>query len=266
MNHVFRTATHGHVTRAKKLSSKYILTTFEHLAGYTSMAAASCSPAAYCTAAMHALKHPTQPVFGFLLGRRVTGDGAASSSAAAFADAAVPIMHTEVASAPHPVTSIALKQVVAVCRSTGRRVVGLYVANERLDDVTLHDHTTALIVHVANEISSNLTIWVLDNARLQPTPAAPKGSEGEPAVKLYSAERSAGSVRVSATSGRLAFATWNSDVLAPSGDIPAGTVVRKLSELLEARRFASVVDFEEHLEDCANDYFNPWAEQAAACA
>src|SRR5688500_4623415 len=103
------------------------------------------SPAAYLCAVMHAMKHPTQPVCGLLIGRRAdsaaSGDTASSGSgSSAFVVAAVPLIHTELAAAGHPVTEVALKQVAAVCRSNGRRIVGLYFANERLDDMTLHEH------------------------------------------------------------------------------------------------------------------------------
>ena len=109
-----------------------------------------CSPAAYCTAALHALKHPTQPVMGLLLGPRAEG------KQAAYVAAAVPIMHTEVASAPHPVTAMAVKQVQAVATSSGRRIVGMYAANERCDDNSLSQHTASLAAFVAAEAGESI--------------------------------------------------------------------------------------------------------------
>ena len=212
-----------------------------------------CSPAAYCTAALHALKHPTQPVMGLLLGPRAA-DG---SKGAAYVAAAVPVMHTELASAPHPVTAIAVKQVNAVATSSGRRVVGMYVANERCDDMALHQHSVALAAVVAAEAGETISLWLLDNSKLQP------GKSDGPAVKLYTADKS----RVSAApaSAALAFGEWDSSALAPKSAAIAGrAVVARLGELVEGRKAAAVGDFEEHLENCEVDYFNPWA--AAACA
>jgi hypothetical protein len=239
----------------------------------------TCSPTAYCTAAMHALKHPTQPVVGLLLGRRAaTTDAAngasssASSSSGLHADAAVPLIHTELATAPHPVTSIAIKQVMAVSRANGSRVVGIYVANERLDDDQLHEHTGALITYLAQQVGSTLTVWLLDNRRLQPQ--VDKG-EPTPAVKkIYTAELvgsvgSKGTVRVSEVGQadkKLTFAQWNPDTLAASTEIATKAALQSLAALVDARRLAAVSDFEDHLEDCANDYFNPWVEAALKSA
>uniref|UniRef100_A0A7S1PU66 MPN domain-containing protein n=1 Tax=Neobodo designis TaxID=312471 RepID=A0A7S1PU66_NEODS len=221
-------------------------------------AAFPCSPAAYCTAALHALKHPTQPVMGLLLGPRAspaaTADG---GKAAAYASAAVPVAHTEVASAPHPMTEIAVKQVLAVATSSGRRIVGLYAANERCGDNALSEHTAALASFVAGEAGEPITVWLMDNAKLPP------GKSEGAAVKLYTAEKT----RISAagSSAALTFAEWDSAALAPKAAPIAGrAIIARLGELVEARKAAAVGDFEEHLENCEVDYFNPWA--AAACA
>lgn len=212
---------------------------------------------------MHSVKHPTQPVCGILLGRR----SESAPDSPSYVAAAVPLMHNEVASAPHPVTSVAMKQIAAVGRSTGRRIVGLYVANERLDDMALHEHTVALISHLSDATESkSLTIWLLNNRTVKP-----QEDTDVPAVKLYAAERtqsapgSAGSsVRVHHVPGVvLRFAKWNPDALAASDEVSTQSVMRKLIELLEGRRHMAVVDFEEHLEDCANDYFNTWVEAAS---
>ena len=223
----------------------------------------ACAPSAYFTAVMHSMKHPTQPVCGLLLGRRSDG----TADAPAYVAAAVPITHNEVASAPHPITSVAIKQVAAVGRSTGRRIVGLYVANERLDDSSLHEHTVALLSYLSDATESkSLTVWLLNNRTLKP-----HDESDAAAVKLYAAERtqsapgSAGaSVRVHHVPGLgLRFAKWNPDALAASDEVPTRRVMGKLIELLDGRRHMAVVDFEEHLEDCANDYFNAWVEETS---
>lgn len=217
----------------------------------------TASPAAYVTAVLHAFKHPSQPVFGLLIGKT-------SADGEQHVVAAVPIMHSEIASHPHPVTSIALRQVAAVCRSQGRVIVGAYFGNERLDDTSVNDHTLALLSFIAagdftggraSQQAGNapsLVVWQLINAKIHP-------SSGVVGVRTYSMEHRGN--RLQAGSGDVSFARWNPDELKASIPLSLTAVLGLAGQLLEARKYTAVVDFEEHLECVDNDYFNKWAEQ-----
>merc|ERR1711991_1150185 len=102
------------------------------------------------------------------------------------------------------------------------------------------DHTAAFVRFVAAETGTQLCFWLLDNSCVQPT------ASGSPAVKAFAVP---GPGRLSPMTGAtLSFAVWDPDALAPSTEVATATVMQKLEGLVEQRKSAAVVDFEEHLE------------------
>lgn len=218
----------------------------------------TASPAAYVAVVLHALKHPSQPVFGVLIGKK-TADGNFHVLSA------IPLFHTELASFPHPMSSVALKQIAAVCRATGRCIVGAYFANERLNDVSIHDHTHALLNAVSTGEyaetvaagSASQVVWQLDNSRIHP-------STGAVAVRVIGTERRGSDIRLQTQKGSIVFAKWNPDELKASIAVPEARVLEVVAQLVESRKFSTVVDFEDHLDDVNDDYFNSWIESLTA--
>ena len=163
---------------------------------------------AYGKAVLHCLKYGTQPVMGYLIGRKVDGGNL-------FVTDAVPITHTHAASAPHPVVQISYLQVSAVCASEGLSIVGCYVANERLDDAEVSDLTRRLVAHLAAEVSSSsstsaadkentnsnshssdvkFVLWQFDNRKLLET-STPQEPDASSSVSTSSTS-SSGSVKI----------------------------------------------------------------------
>jgi hypothetical protein len=119
---------------------------------------------AYAKMLLHALKHPTQPLSGLLVGKLVaasavtSGDSAVSSSDSAatvlFVSDAVPLTHSQVATLPHPIVEAGARMVHSQACSQGCGVVGCYFANERFDDGELCELNRRMAAHVAKLFSS----------------------------------------------------------------------------------------------------------------
>lgn len=148
---------------------------------------------AYAKVVLHCLKYPTQPVFGLLIGKRLGESGASSTatssscaSSSIFHGAAVavldavPLFHTSLMSAPHPLIDVGVQLVQTSIQkeNDGCEIVGIYVANERLDDTTISPLLTPVLQHlqqhvVATPSAQPLAIWVVDNQQLTMPPKVP---------------------------------------------------------------------------------------------
>ena len=206
------------------------------------MKMSTTAPIAYAKAVLHTKKHATQPVMGFLLGRRLQGGGDA-----VFVADAVPVMHSGFTVMPSPVIDAAHDQCSASGKTQGLTVVGLYAANERADDNSVSDHTKALIKFLVSKLPAggNMVLWNFNNSLL-------KMKESEVAAATVSVIDANGN---QGNGEEMKFGVWNTgscgaDVVASS------TALLRVTSLADTFAHASLVDFEEHLEDPQLDYFN----------
>lgn len=201
------------------------------------------SSEAYTKAILHCLKYPTQPVSGLLVGKRI-GSGASTSI---FVADAVPVTHTQIATSPSPVLEIVLLQVLAVARTKGQSVVGVYVANEIADDVSISDHTLRVLRHVAEKAGSPpIALWMIRGTDVD--------SQTDVAVSqtVYPTPNPGLS---NGDSVPLKFARWNSDTCS-TVDIATTAALAQVVAATDSTLFAKLNDFEDHLENVAKDYFN----------
>lgn len=155
------------------------------------------STEAYTKSVLHALKYPTQPVIGLLVGKYVNSTSTVGDTAAEVAEDAlpsildcVPLSHTGVLTAPHPLVDVAITIVSEAVKEDGCGIVGLYVCNERLNDRLLSPLLTPLIRqlqemtpslpsstskdnHNKSSRRAPLLLWMIDNSALTMPPKMP---------------------------------------------------------------------------------------------
>eukprot|EP00758_Cryptobia_borreli_P013441 Tbor_TRINITY_DN5834_c2_g1::TRINITY_DN5834_c2_g1_i1::g.6632::m.6632 len=252
---------------------------------------ASTSCEAYVMATLHALKHPTQPVMGFLLGKRpacwssaenaddkpIGGKSSASSSSSPptvsedaneiFLSGAVPILHTGVPIAPSHILEVAYMQCSAIGHTKGLSVVGLYVANERMDDCSITDHVQGVIRFLfdknqngvvpsldanLNSKRNSVVLWVANNKLVSATNCT------EVAMQQYIFLKMEDTLQRSYKNQchPLKFARWSTDKCGSEAldvSFPTKLFVAAVEDLLHE----TLCDMEEHLENPRLDYCNP---------
>lgn len=201
------------------------------------------SVAAIAKAIFHASKFSTQAVFGLLVGKRL-------QSHHCFVVDAIPITHTLPAVCPHPVIESALAMISAFVTTKGLVVLGLYVANERLDDNGVSDYTSTVVKYLQGKVSgatSGLVLWQLQNPKLK----AATSFGGSAPVEQYVYTSSS----TSASPLPLTFAQWNSDACTTSS-VDDARVLAAVKNGITNFEHCKLVDFEDHLENVALDFFN----------
>lgn len=216
------------------------------------------APEAYAKIVLHCMKYPTQAVAGLLVGKFVAGSGT-------FVSDVVPLTHTAPIGAGHPIIDAAVMQVAAVSKSQGATtIVGLYSASQRADDFSVSGLTRGFLKHIMSEghpagVAASLVaaggqglmLWTVHNGKLTTDAVA---------VESLSTSRN-GDVTVG--SSAVSFGRWNGD----SGKvaaIPTPLVLSHIKGLLDAHNEPNLIDFEDHLEDCALDFYNPWVAHSTA--
>lgn len=192
------------------------------------------SASAYRVAVLHAARHPARPVCGLLVGAASEGaENAAGKGGAWAAEAAVPLFHSYALAPP---METALEQAEAHFEARGMAVVGCYVANELLGDVSVAGFVKRLGAAMLARFRG-AAIVMLDNRRM--------GHAG--------AESAVHAVYRSADGGR----TWTPSHPAKSGEgVVAGapeTLEAVRDELAQAR-LPRVADFEAHMENPSLDW------------
>lgn len=192
----------------------------------------------------HASKFSTQAVFGLLVGKRLQSNHC-------FVVDAIPVTHTLPAVCPHPTVESALAMISSFVTAKGLVVLGLYVANERLDDNGISDYTTSIVRYLltSNKVSSSagLVLWQLQNPKLK---SANSFGGSAPIVQhVYTSSASA------ATVVPLTFAQWDRDACATSA-VDEARVLAAVKDGIHNFEHCKLVDFEEHLENVALDFFN----------
>lgn len=199
---------------------------------------------AFAKAVFHAFKYPTQPVFGLLVGKRLQDT--------TFVTDAVPVMHSLPAVSPHPVLEVAVSAVSSFVKTKGLVVLGLYVANERLDDNNVSPHTSSVVNFLlsSDRVSgSGLVVWQLQNNKLRPTTLF----EGSSPILQF--QYTSSGAEGSGTSQPISFAKWDSDTCATEAVDENRALVACKTGIVNFE-YCKLVDFEDHLENVQLDFFN----------
>ena len=198
------------------------------------------SDTAYVKLVLHALKHPLRGVCGALVGRAVGDDAVEVTDA-------LPMLHSTLAVTPS--AEIALEQCAAHADlAGGLRLVGVYVANELEKDVSLGRFASKL-ADAARSASpgGKGCALVLDPAKLA---RAVADGGGPPAVILMTR----GAERWERVADQSAALTC------------AGGGCAKLARCYRDGMADRVIDFDDHLDDPADDWRNGHLDDAIAKA
>eukprot|EP00898_Chlorokybus_atmophyticus_P008403 jgi/Chlat1/8564/Chrsp82S07954 len=172
---------------------------------------------AYVKLVLHALKYSHQAVNGTLVGRVVPASSGDKKATTT--------------------TTVELLDAVDehFTRNERLSIVGYYHANERADDVELGATAQKIGDRVYNN-NDAACILLVDNRRLSTVDSA---KPSQLAVQLYTRER-----------GR----KWE---LQPQGPVvKEGSAGSVLANYIQERRYARLVDFDDHLDDIARDWLN----------
>lgn len=185
---------------------------------------------------LHALKHPTTGVSGYLLGEEKTSDGQTTLH---IYDAA-PVAHSHL-TLPLPLEA-ALVQLQAHAAATGGglRVVGYYQAAERLDDADLGEVGRKIATRVESAFPGSIAL-VLDGKALE---GLAKGSGTAPPVKLLHKDATRGWIHAPTTGAEATFTC------------PTAGVADLLAAYVAEGRHRRLRDFEDHLEAVEADWLN----------
>ena len=196
------------------------------------------NPESFCKCVLHSVKYSTQPVLGALLGKKLADSF--------FIVDSVPLFHTSVVTTPHPLFEVALMQATAQAKTKGLSVVGLYAANERLDDNMVSVHAKRLIGALL-ERQAPLVFWQLDNQKLV---GLSNGVDNVPLEQLLFTNGVD-----SASTPEFGFAMWDQDACCAKG-IERVSPARLIEAAVDQSLHAHLYDFEDHLENVSLDYFN----------
>ena len=199
------------------------------------------SDRAYVKLVLHALKHPTRAVCGVLVGR-------ASGDAGVEVVDALPMLHSSLAVTP--CAEIALEQCAAHAELAGGglRLVGYYHANELARDGSFRG-AAAKIADAVHAQFPGACAMLIDPARLARAVAG-----GAPPLKLLTRAPGAGA------------GAWEPAPEHHAAIACAGRGERKLARCHADGREAMLVDFDDHLDDPADDWRNPKLDPVIAAA
>lgn len=185
---------------------------------------------------LHALKHPTTGVSGFLLGEEKTTGGRPTLH---IYDAA-PVAHSHLP-LPLPLEA-ALVQLAAHAAAAGGglRVVGYYQAAERLEDADLGEPGRRIATRVETAFPGSVAL-VLDGKAVE---GLVNGSGTAPPVKLLHKDAGRGWIHAPTTGAEASFTC------------PAAGVADLLAAYVAEGRHHRLADFEDHLEAVEADWLN----------
>uniref|UniRef100_A0A7S3TUY4 MPN domain-containing protein n=1 Tax=Strombidinopsis acuminata TaxID=141414 RepID=A0A7S3TUY4_9SPIT len=173
---------------------------------------------AYCLMFLHACKHPTKAVNGLLLG--IATDNGIK------VETVLPLFHSSFALSP--MLEVALTLADEHCKSSHEQLVGYYQANELSDDLELGAFGKKIAQKIQAQCAQAIVL-LIDGARMRPTTndlrLVPLNVDGKPAA-----------VTPSLQGGPL--------------------VLKRLEDYIEQGVQRRLVDFDAHLEDAQNDWFN----------
>ncbi|GAA5832291.1 hypothetical protein JCM11251_004309 [Rhodosporidiobolus azoricus] len=182
----------------------------------------SLSPLAYLKIVLHAAKYPASTVCGLLVG---TSSGAGDSTVVD----AVPLLHSWVDLSPAMEAGLQLAELY--CKQQQWVFLGLYVANERLGDVSV-PRGVGKAAELIRKERGEAVVLVVDNEKLA-------GTEAALIPHLFDSSSS----------------SWKSFSLSAANiSLSDASAPQKALEQVKAKRHASLGDFDEHLSDATVDW------------
>lgn len=187
----------------------------------------SLTSSAYLKPLLHAAKYPSSPVFGLLIGVKTKG------SRSWLITDSVPLFHTHILA---PMLELAFIQVEEYCRCLGLRehrrfrILGCYVANERVGDVELNVMTRRVATRINTVSGGKAVVLLIDNTKI----AKP--------VNVF--KTFVGTER-----------NWRALPDAEEYSPPKKAFL-DLAALIRKDQEKELYDFEDHLINPARDYFN----------
>ncbi len=197
------------------------------------------SPTAVVKSTLHTVKHPTQSVCGFLLGKKASGG-------TLFVSDAVPGFHVHVALSPMPI--VALEQISAIAKSRGETVVGVYYCSD--SEPSKDTPVPAIIRRLMTMIAEKVDCCVSVTIRAIP--------ESIKSCSFFEASLLQGAGLTNSGKSEILFGQWSDSACTVAPDSSGeGRVVQKVNAAVANLEFKAVVDFDDHLEDPQLDFMNP---------
>jgi len=182
------------------------------------------STRAYSKILLHACKYPHKAINGVLIGQE-----APEPNEVVVTDS-VPLFHLTLGLTP--MLEVALSQVDAFCRTNGLQIVGYYQANENLNDNS-PDWISYKMAEKISERFPHGVLMMIDNNKM--------GIEcAEKACKCQYLQET----------------KWkeinDKEIYLEGGEMTLGVA----SDLLQGKAHQSLIDFDNHLDDISQDWFN----------
>lgn len=181
------------------------------------------SPQAYAKILLHTSKYPHKAVNGVLVGEENLKDGKI------YALDAIPLFHIALGLAP--MLEVALARVDIHCKENGLQIVGYYQANEHIND----NSPNAICYKIGEKICDHFNngfMLMVDNTKLL-VPC------DEIACKCYVVQDNK-------------WKQSDKDLVLDGGEDSLGLT----TELIEAKTYQSLIDFDNHLDDITQDWLN----------
>ncbi|TPX61409.1 hypothetical protein CcCBS67573_g08925 [Chytriomyces confervae] len=176
------------------------------------------TPTAHAKLVLHAAKHPSQSVFGLLLG---TGNEAID---------VVPVTHNFLALSSVFEAAIEQTNLYAATQSSQLRIIGAYVANANLEDTELSPLAAHLALAAAGGVDAPVVL-VIDNAKIL---------DGEKSLGLLPFKQQNGAWKPA------------QGVVTLKGDV--FKTLQLIRKALETNCQSLVYDFDNHLDNAALDW------------
>ncbi|PFX31404.1 ER membrane protein complex subunit 8-like [Stylophora pistillata] len=181
------------------------------------------SPRAYAKILLHTSKYPHKAVNGVLVGEENLKEGEI------YALDAIPLFHIALGLAP--MLEVALARVDIHCKENGLQIVGYYQANEHIND----NSPNAICYKIGEKICDHFNngfMLMVDNTKLL-VPC------DEIACKCYVVQDNK-------------WKQSDKDLVLDGGEDSLGLT----TELIEAKTYQSLIDFDNHLDDITQDWLN----------
>nr|CAG4643463.1 EOG090X0C9C [Ilyocryptus agilis] len=184
------------------------------------------SKLAYAKIILHAFKYPHSAINGILL----SNEGSGNSHSVKYVDA-IPLFHHNLGLAP--MMEVALMQIDNYCRSVGLVIAGYYHASECVTEMS-PDIVSQKVCEKISEYYPNACLVLINNRQLSKQMV-------QPALTI-----------MQYTDGRWKVKDKENLKLLPNNEAALSSV----SNLIRARTYKNLTDFDDHLDDISRDWLN----------
>ncbi|VDM43736.1 unnamed protein product [Toxocara canis] len=174
----------------------------------------------YAKVILHALKYPHCAVVGLLIGEAEEEGGVVCVNA-------VPCLHESAALTM--ALEVALTSVDTYCSANALNIVGVYFCNESLSDNSLDPFAVRVAEKVATNFANAILVQI-DNSLLSI-------DSSEPAIRVYANDNKA----------------WKQKKFRLDRNLET---LSATSIAIQRKLYREIIDFENHLDNPANDFWN----------